>query len=184
VSLQKSPNRVTPAAQSWAHWSRCWFADDDAESRAPTWRTCPARPASRYCRSPPSSNGSTRSRSLASHFVARPVCKHGNTSRFSPGGSRRRLAEGRRAGPHRMRPKSSSSSRSQGERSDGRRHAWNTWSMSVDAGSEVLRPVDLQGATALATDFGTGQPAFHGVRFSVLAAPVARGVGLAEIRSG
>jgi hypothetical protein len=56
--------------------------------------------------------------------------------------------------------------------------------MSVDAGSEVLRPVDLQGATALATDFGTGQPAFHGVRFSVLAAPVARGVGLAEIRSG
>lgn len=41
-----------------------------------------------------------------------------------------------------------------------------------------LRLVELLGAISLATDLGTGQPAFHGVRTSVLAVAVARQLGL------
>jgi 3-oxoadipate enol-lactonase len=52
--------------------------------------------------------------------------------------------------------------------------------MSVDAGSGSLRRVELLGAISLATDLGTGQPAFHGVRSSVLAVALARALGLAE----
>lgn len=57
--------------------------------------------------------------------------------------------------------------------------AWNTCSMSPDA-TVTLRLVELLGAISLATDVGTGQPHFHGVRTSVLAAAVARQLGLDE----
>ena len=38
--------------------------------------------------------------------------------------------------------------------------------------------VELLGAVSLATDLGTGEPQFHGVRTSVLAVAVARELGL------
>src|SRR6516225_8817851 len=43
---------------------------------------------------------------------------------------------------------------------------------------EQLRLVELLGAISLATDLGTGQPYFHGVRTSVLAVAVGRELGL------
>ena len=46
----------------------------------------------------------------------------------------------------------------------------------VDA--EQLRLVELLGSISLATDLGTGQPPFHGVRTSVLAVAVGRELGL------
>jgi HD-GYP domain-containing protein (c-di-GMP phosphodiesterase class II)/DNA-binding CsgD family transcriptional regulator len=49
-------------------------------------------------------------------------------------------------------------------------------SLVVDAGQ--LRLVELLGAISLATDLGTGQPPFHGVRTSVLAVAVGRELGL------
>jgi hypothetical protein len=44
-------------------------------------------------------------------------------------------------------------------------------------GAAALRLVELLGAVSLATDVGTGQPHFHGVRTSVLAAGLGRGLG-------
>jgi HD-GYP domain-containing protein (c-di-GMP phosphodiesterase class II)/DNA-binding CsgD family transcriptional regulator len=55
--------------------------------------------------------------------------------------------------------------------------AWNTCPVSPYAVSE-LRLVELLGAISLATDLGTGQPPFHGVRVSVLATVTARELGL------
>jgi HD-GYP domain-containing protein (c-di-GMP phosphodiesterase class II) len=55
---------------------------------------------------------------------------------------------------------------------------WNTCSMPPEPGSNGLRRVELLGAISLATDLGTGQPSFHGVRTSVLAVAIARQVGL------
>src|ERR1700739_2645893 len=43
-----------------------------------------------------------------------------------------------------------------------------------------LRMVELRGAISLATDLGTGQPHFHGVRTSVLAAALAQELGLED----
>lgn len=43
-----------------------------------------------------------------------------------------------------------------------------------------LRLVELLGAISLATDLGTGQPPFHGVRASVLAVALGRELGLDE----
>jgi HD-GYP domain-containing protein (c-di-GMP phosphodiesterase class II) len=51
--------------------------------------------------------------------------------------------------------------------------------MSPDANAK-LRLVELLGAVSLATDLGTGQPHFHGVRTSVLAAALARQLGLSN----
>ena len=45
-------------------------------------------------------------------------------------------------------------------------------------GAGQLRLVELLGAISLATDLGTGQPPFHGVRTSVLAVAVTRELGL------
>ncbi|MDQ0383006.1 HD domain-containing phosphohydrolase [Amycolatopsis thermophila] len=50
--------------------------------------------------------------------------------------------------------------------------------MAPDAEPVKLRLVELLGAVSLATDLGTGQSHFHGVRTSVLAAALARALGL------
>ena len=50
--------------------------------------------------------------------------------------------------------------------------------MSPMVGAAQLRLVELLGAISLATDLGTGQPYFHGVRTSVLAVAVGRELGL------
>jgi HD-GYP domain-containing protein (c-di-GMP phosphodiesterase class II) len=50
--------------------------------------------------------------------------------------------------------------------------------MPVVDGAGRLRLVELLGAVSLATDLGTGQPPFHGVRTSVLAVAVGRELGL------
>ena len=55
---------------------------------------------------------------------------------------------------------------------------WNTYCMSPMVGAGQLGLVELLGAVSLATDLGTGQPYFHGVRTSVLAVAVARELGL------
>ncbi|HET6874419.1 MAG TPA: HD domain-containing phosphohydrolase [Acidimicrobiales bacterium] len=47
-----------------------------------------------------------------------------------------------------------------------------------------LRLVELLGAISLATDLGTGQPPFHGVRTSVLAAALGRELGLDDTAVG
>jgi HD-GYP domain-containing protein (c-di-GMP phosphodiesterase class II) len=50
--------------------------------------------------------------------------------------------------------------------------------MRSAVGAGQLRLVELLGAISLATDLGTGQPPFHGVRTSVLAVAVGRELGL------
>lgn len=50
--------------------------------------------------------------------------------------------------------------------------------MPLMPGPAMLRQVELLGAISLATDLGTGQAAFHGVRTSVLAVPAGRELGL------
>jgi len=50
--------------------------------------------------------------------------------------------------------------------------------MPPEAGTGKLRLVELLGSISLATDLGTGQPQFHGVRTSVLAVALARELGL------
>jgi HD-GYP domain-containing protein (c-di-GMP phosphodiesterase class II)/DNA-binding CsgD family transcriptional regulator len=50
--------------------------------------------------------------------------------------------------------------------------------MSPMVGAGQLRLVELLGAISLATDLGTGQPYFHGVRTSVLAVAMGRELGL------
>src|ERR1043165_3885514 len=45
-----------------------------------------------------------------------------------------------------------------------------------------LRLLELLGAISLATDIGTGQPAFHGVRTAALAMAIARELGADEER--
>ena len=50
--------------------------------------------------------------------------------------------------------------------------------MSPEPGPGALRRVELLGAISLATDLGTGQPSFHGVRTSVLAVAIGRQLGL------
>ena len=52
--------------------------------------------------------------------------------------------------------------------------------MPLVVGAGQLRLVELLGAISLATDLGTGQPHFHGVRTSVLAVAVGRELGLDE----
>jgi HD-GYP domain-containing protein (c-di-GMP phosphodiesterase class II) len=52
--------------------------------------------------------------------------------------------------------------------------------MSPVVEAEQLRLVELLGAISLATDLGTGQPHFHGVRTSVLAVAVSRELGLGD----
>jgi HD-GYP domain-containing protein (c-di-GMP phosphodiesterase class II)/DNA-binding CsgD family transcriptional regulator len=52
--------------------------------------------------------------------------------------------------------------------------------MSPMVGAGQLRLVELLGAVSLATDLGTGQPYFHGVRTSVLAVAVGRELGLGD----
>jgi hypothetical protein len=54
----------------------------------------------------------------------------------------------------------------------------NTFSMPPIVGGGQLHLVELLGAVSLATDLGTGQPPFHGVRTSVLATAVGRELGL------
>jgi hypothetical protein len=46
--------------------------------------------------------------------------------------------------------------------------------MPLEIGAGTLRLVELLGAISLATDLGTGQPHFHGVRTSVLAVALGR----------
>ncbi len=50
--------------------------------------------------------------------------------------------------------------------------------MPSERGTGALRLVELLGSVSLATDLGTGQPPFHGVRTSVLAVELARELGL------
>ena len=52
--------------------------------------------------------------------------------------------------------------------------------MPPQAGAGTLRLIELLGAISLATDLGTGQPPFHGVRTSVLAVAIGREMGLGD----